>query len=297
MTAFFIDADNLCAPAWVEEAFRTLEQHEGSVSLRRAYGSADKLKGLGEVLRTRMIRPYMNLSLTKNTTDVALAVDVMELSYAPSHPSTIAIGSGDADFVPLVLRLRERGFRMVCLSDRGKMAPEAVNAYDQVFLVGQEADAVTEAPAAVQDAAPPAPRSPAAKKTPARKTTPRKAAAPKPAVQAAPSRKAPAKKAAARKVASTTAAKAADDAGADGRRARSASGAGEAVSVRHILDHAPALKAGQWQPLGDIVKLLHDAKLLGKNTASTKLFKKFPDQFELKPQTQPNAVRYLPEAR
>ncbi|GKS95019.1 NYN domain-containing protein [Acidovorax sp. SUPP2825] len=295
MTAFFIDADNLCAPAWVEEAFRTLEQHEGSVSLRRAYGSADKLKGLGEVLRTRMIRPYMNLSLTKNTTDVALAVDVMELSYAPSRPSTIAIGSGDADFVPLVLRLRERGFRVVCLSDRGKMAPEAVNAYDQVFLVGPEGDQVTEVPATMPEAAPPAPRSRAAKKAPARETTPRKAAAPKPAVQAAPAKKAPAKKAAAKKAASTTATKAAANAGADGRRA--GSGAGEAVSVRHILDHAPALKAGQWQPLGDIVKLLHDAKLLGKNTASTKLFKKFPDHFELKPQTQPNAVRYLPEAR
>lgn len=299
MTAFFIDADNLCAPAWVEEAFRTLEQHEGSVSLRRAYGSADKLKGLGEVLRTRMIRPYMNLSLTKNTTDVALAVDVMELSYAPSRPSTIAIGSGDADFVPLVLRLRERGFRVVCLSDRGKMAPEAVNAYDQVFLVGQEGEPVTEAPSAMPVTAPPAPRSPAAKKAPARKATPRKAAAPKPAAPPAPAKKAPAKKAAAKKVASTSTATSASVSatGAAGRARAGSAGSGEAVSVRHILDHAPALKAGQWQPLGDIAKLLHDAKLLGKNTASTKLFKKFPDQFELKPQTQPNAVRYLPAAR
>ncbi|GKT25391.1 NYN domain-containing protein [Acidovorax sp. SUPP3334] len=295
MTAFFIDADNLCAPAWVEEAFRTLEQHEGSVSLRRAYGSADKLKGLGEVLRTRMIRPYMNLSLTKNTTDVALAVDVMELSYAPSCPSTIAIGSGDADFVPLVLRLRERGFRVVCLSDRGKMAPEAVNAYDQVFLVGQETEPVTEAPTAMAVAAPPAPQAPAAKKTPARKTTPRKAAAPKAAEQAAPAKKAPAKKAAAKKATSATATKATGGTAA-GRNAAGSS-AGKSVSVRQILDHAPALKAGQWQPLGAIVKLLHDAKLLGKNTASTKLFKKFPDQFELSPQTQPNAVRYLSEGR
>jgi hypothetical protein len=53
------------------------------------------------------------------------------------------------------------------------------------------------------------------------------------------------------------------------------------------------LKAGQTQSLGDIVKQLHSAKLIGKNAASTKLFKKFPDHFELTPEKQPNQVRYL----
>jgi hypothetical protein len=38
---------------------------------------------------------------------------------------------------------------------------------------------------------------------------------------------------------------------------------------------------------------LHNAKLIGKNAASTKLFKKFPDNFELTPEKQPNQIRYL----
>ena len=252
MTAFFIDADNLCAASWVDEAFRTLEQMEGAVSVRRAYGSAEKLKGLGDVLRTRLIRPYLNLSLSKNTTDVALAVDVMELSHATPRPAVIAIGSGDADFVPLVLRLRERGFRVVCVSEKGKMAPEAVDAYDQVFFVGQESATVIEAPA---------PRSEPVHKTPVRKAAAKKAA--------------PAKK-----VATPAAAK-------------RVAVAADQVTVRQILEHAPSLKSGQRQPLGEIVKLLHDAKLLGKNAMSTKLFKKFPDHFELLPAKQPNGVRYL----
>lgn len=280
MIAFFIDADNLCSSLWVEEAIRTLELGEGPVSIRRAYGSADKLKGLGDVLRNALIRPYMNLLLSKNTTDIALAVDVMEMSFAPSHPSTIAIGSGDADFVPLVLRLRERGFRMVCVSERGKMAPEAVYAYDKVFFVGDGAgeSAIRTSTLETEEISkPPAPKKSApAKKAPTVKTAAKKAAAPKaqPKVTA-PAKKTAAKKAPAKKASATATATAPQ------------------VTVHKILESAPALSGGQFQRLGEIAKLLHDAKLLGKNAASTKLFKKYPHHFELHPQKQPNQVRYV----
>jgi hypothetical protein len=282
MTAFFIDADNLCAASWVEEAFRTLEQMEGAVSVRRAYGSAEKLKGLSEVLRNRLIRPYLNLSLSKNTTDVALAVDVMELSHATPRPAAIAIGSGDADFVPLVLRLRERGFRVVCVSEKGKMAPEAMEAYDQVFFVGQ--DTAAHEPLARSTGV----SASSAVVEPARKAPVKKAAAKKAPATKAPAPPQPAKKAVAKKAAVPT--KKATSPAATKRAAAAA----EPVTVRQILDHAPSLKSGQRQPLGEIVKLLHDAKLLGKNATSTKLFKKFPDHFELMPAKQPNGVRYLP---
>ncbi|AVT10891.1 NYN domain-containing protein, partial [Paracidovorax avenae] len=76
-------------------------------------------------------------------------------------------------------------------------------------------------------------------------------------------------------------------------RAKNAAEPLEQVTVQHILRHAPALAGGNIQPLGEIVKLLHDAKLLGKNAASTKLFKKFPHHFELSPSRQPNTVRYI----
>ncbi|MBP8229762.1 MAG: NYN domain-containing protein [Xylophilus sp.] len=172
MLIFLIDADNLCASAWVEEAFCKLESAQGSIAVRRAYGSADKLKGLTDVLRARAIRPYVNLALTKNTTDVALAVDAMELSFQTPRPTIVAIGSGDADFVPLVLRLRERGFRVVCVSERNKMAAEAVVAYDQVFLVGEliSAEPTVAQPTAPKSIARPAP----AKKAPAKKVAVKK---------------------------------------------------------------------------------------------------------------------------
>ena len=106
MNIFLIDADNLSAGAWLDEAFRVLEETEGPLPVRRAYGSAENLRGLSEALRFWAVRPFVNLSLTKNTTDIALAVDAMEFACQSPAPKMVVIGSGDADFVPLVVRLR-----------------------------------------------------------------------------------------------------------------------------------------------------------------------------------------------
>jgi hypothetical protein len=204
------------------------------------------------------IRPFVNLALTKNTTDVALAVDAMELACQTPKPSVIAIGSGDADFVPLVVRLRERGIRVICVSEGTKMASEAAHAYDSILYVGKE---VTSVRARAATSAP-------AKKAIVKKAVTKTAAAEPLAQQAA--KKAPAKKA-------TTTAK---------------SSAKADVTLEQILNAAPTLRTGQKQPLGDIVNDLHQAKLIGKNAVSTKLFKKFLNSFELTPEHQPNHVRY-----
>ncbi|WP_342619411.1 NYN domain-containing protein [Rhodoferax sp. GW822-FHT02A01] len=258
MIVFLIDADNLSSAAWIEEACSSLEAAEGSLAVRRAYGSAENLKGLAQTMLTWAIRPFVNLSLTKNTTDVALAVDAMELACQLPKPTVIAIGSGDADFVPLVVRLRERGIRMICVSERTKMASEAVHAYDSVLFVGREA---------VKERA----------KEEAR----------------APARKTPVKRSAAKKASDTTAPEPLAKKVTEKKKSASAKSAEKAeVTLEQILQAAPALKTGQVQPLGDIVMQLHHAKLIGRNAASTKLFKKFPGQFELTPEKQPNQLRY-----
>jgi uncharacterized protein (TIGR00288 family) len=45
----------------------------------------------------------------KNSADIKLVVDAMEMSYAKEHIDTIVVVSGDSDFTPLVLRLKENG--------------------------------------------------------------------------------------------------------------------------------------------------------------------------------------------
>ena len=304
MVIFLIDADNLCATAWVEEALEKLARSEGPLGVKRAYGSAEKLKALTSTMRDHAIRPFVNLSLTKNTTDVALAVDAMELSWQLPTPHTVVIGSGDADFVPLVVRLRERGIRTVCVSDFRKMAPEARSAYDEVYLVGENtpADAAASrpeparrralkpSPAAVTELQMPtqtvnAPAKKAATKKVAAKKTVTKTVAP----AAAPSHPPPAnnKKVGAKKAVKKNANAVAPPA------ADRVTGREPSPDVVAILNAVPALASGSMQPLNAVVKGLHDAKILGKNSSSIKLFRKLHQAFELSPENKPDKVRYL----
>lgn len=286
MNVFLIDADNLSASAWVDEAFRVLEESEGVMPVRRAYGSAENLRGLADVLRVWAVRPFVNLSLSKNTTDIALAVDAMEFACQIPVPKVIVIGSGDADFVPLVVRLRERGIRMVCVSERSKMGREAVSAYDRVILVGQEQALQEASTAAAQAPAPAAPavraavRKTTARKAPATKVPAKQLVAIKVTAKKTAAKKAPASKAAVKKTAPSVQ----DD----------AVGKMSSVDVTAILQAVPALQTGQPQPLAAVAKALLDGKLRGKNLTSTKLLKKFPLHFTLLPLERPRTVQYRP---
>ena len=285
MNVFLIDADNLNSGAWVDEAFRILEASEGPLPVRRAYGSAENLKGLSEVLRAWAVRPFVNLSLTKNTTDIALAVDAMEFACQSPAPKMVVIGSGDADFVPLVVRLRERGIRMVCVSERSKMGREAVSAYDRVILVGPEL-ALHEAQVAAGAAEPllaagrPSGRKPAVKKSPVAKAPAKKVAAKKTSRKTTDAAKAPAPSTAAPEI--VPVAPVADLSPA------------QVLDLAAILQALPDLQSGQPQPLAVVAKALLDAKLRGKNLTATKLLKKFPQHFALLPPEKPRTVTYSP---
>ena len=43
----------------------------------------------------------------KNSADIRMVVDAMDLAYAKQHVDTFALVSGDSDFSPLVSKLRE----------------------------------------------------------------------------------------------------------------------------------------------------------------------------------------------
>ena len=271
MIAFFIDADNLCGSKSIEEALDILETSYGPVSIKRAYGSADRLKGLAEVCRKKSIRPFVNLSLSKNTTVVALAVDAIAISYQTPSPAVIAIGSGDVDFLPLVVRLRERGVHVVCMAEPGKMAPEARTSYDAIFLMGQAAGSdlpteysVSEAGKAVEMES--APSSAIASKAVNAAVKPAKSAA-----ASDGSTKAFAKKATKKSSATTL----------------------QEVTVEDVLKAIPQLKERDWQTINSVAKQLREKQMLGKNASSIKLFGKYPDHFSLDPKSKPTQVRFI----
>lgn len=136
--AFLLDADNLNEAASIREALSRFEALVGRSTIRRAYGSAETLRAVQDVLADLAIRPCVNFGIEKNTTDVALVVDAMEIVCTQALEA-IAIGSGDADFFPLAIRLRELGVRVFACSLDGKMSPQTANAYEQVIQVGAPA--------------------------------------------------------------------------------------------------------------------------------------------------------------
>lgn len=52
----------------------------------------------------------------KNSADIRLVVDALDLSWAKEHIDTFVIVSGDSDFSPLVSKLKENGKRVIGLS-------------------------------------------------------------------------------------------------------------------------------------------------------------------------------------
>ena len=265
-----VDADNVSADV-VEQAFaRVLDEH-GAIHVRRAYCTAESaLKNL-QLFKRLSIRPMVNLSTGKNSTDIALAVDAIDLAVA-ERPDVVVIVSSDSDFAPLVIRLREKGCRVEGIGQEGKTGDDAKPVYDGfVDLRHGRARTASKVATAIEP-------------KPAAKRAPRGRAASL-VVTPAPEPEPPPARAVA----------------AEGRKKRdkAAAPAAEPVAqrlpkdVQDILDVVPQLRSGGWVELSLAAAPLRKAKLLGKTAASTKLFKKHAAQFALQSEKQPHQVRFL----
>lgn len=163
--AFLLDADNLSSASDIEQVFSHFRRLGINVSVRRAYGGHEKLTGLKDVLRQHAMRAFINQG--KGTTDAALVIDAMDLLHHDALPGMVAIGSSDADFAPLAVRLREDGIKVLCFALRDKADAEALAlVYDEVVYLGAGGRGERDAGAA--PAPLPARKAPAAKKPVAR---------------------------------------------------------------------------------------------------------------------------------
>jgi uncharacterized protein (TIGR00288 family) len=163
-----VDADNV-SPDVIEQAVEAVLSEHGAIHVRRAYCTAESaLKDLA-LFKRLAIRPMVNLSAGKNSTDIALAVDAIDLVVA-ERPEVVVIVSSDSDFAPLVIRLREKGCRVEGIGQEGKTGDETIAAYDRyVVLAHRKARAAPRAPSR---RAPAAPRAAAPRHAPARAAAP-----------------------------------------------------------------------------------------------------------------------------
>ena len=130
--ALLIDADNFADPQAIEGAYAEFNAYAGRVSVCRAYGHGPNLEWLQRsVWRYLGTRTFPNLPLEKNTTESALIADAVALHFQQGI-RLFAIASGDADFAPLAVRLREWGCEVWCFSIEGIVFRDAETYYDRV---------------------------------------------------------------------------------------------------------------------------------------------------------------------
>ena len=89
---------------------------KGSIVVKKAYCDWDRYKGFKAGMHEANFElieiPHVRQS-GKNSADIRLVVDALDLCYTKAHVDTFVIISGDSDFSPLVSKLRENAKQVI----------------------------------------------------------------------------------------------------------------------------------------------------------------------------------------
>lgn len=89
---------------------------KGSIVVKKAYCDWERYKGFKNSMHEANFElieiPHVRQS-GKNSADIRLVVDALDLCYTKSHVDTFVIISGDSDFSPLVSKLRENAKQVI----------------------------------------------------------------------------------------------------------------------------------------------------------------------------------------
>ncbi len=89
---------------------------KGSIVVKKAYCDWDRYKSFKAAMHEASFElieiPHVRQS-GKNSADIRLVVDALDLCYTKSHVDTFVIISGDSDFSPLVSKLRENAKQVI----------------------------------------------------------------------------------------------------------------------------------------------------------------------------------------
>lgn len=123
--ALFLDYENLAIGAREHLAGMTFDlrpvadalAERGRVVVRRAYADWSYFDEDRRMLTRSHVElidiPQRMGSSRKNSADIKMAVDALELAFERGYISTFVFGTGDSDFTPLVHKLRELNKRVI----------------------------------------------------------------------------------------------------------------------------------------------------------------------------------------
>lgn len=94
---------------------------KGSIVVKKAYCDWDRYKDFKRSMHEAAFElieiPHVRQS-GKNSADIRMVVDALDLCYTKSHVDTFVILSGDSDFSPLVSKLRENNKHVIGIGVR-----------------------------------------------------------------------------------------------------------------------------------------------------------------------------------
>jgi uncharacterized protein (TIGR00288 family) len=140
--AVFIDFENIALGLKGNARFdirrvldRLLEKGKGMVKV--AYADWNRFRTYTQALHENgieLIEIPSRATTGKNSADIHLCVDAMDLSWSKEHIDTFAIVSGDSDFSPLVAKLKENGKHVIGLGMRASTSPLLANGCDEFIF-------------------------------------------------------------------------------------------------------------------------------------------------------------------
>ena len=167
---------------------------KGSIVVKKAYCDWDRYKEFKGPMHEASFElieiPHVRMS-GKNSADIRMVVDALDLCYTKAHVDTFVIVSGDSDFSPLVSKLRENNKLVIGVGVKSSTSDLLIANCDEFIYYddlvrkeeqrrGRRKTASKPAPAAKQ-AAPSAPASASAAAGPATAAPEPAAVAPEPA--------------------------------------------------------------------------------------------------------------------
>src|SRR5579871_2345892 len=122
--AIFVDFENLALGFQGRrdrfEIARVLERlvEKGKILTKKAYADWSRFAQYTAPLHEaaiELIEIPRRAQTGKNSADIRLCVDAMDLAYSKDHIDTFVVVSGDSDFSPLVSKLKEMGKHVIGL--------------------------------------------------------------------------------------------------------------------------------------------------------------------------------------
>lgn len=156
--AVFIDFENLAIGFKHRqgdfEISKVLERllEKGKIIVKKAYADWGEFQKYTRSLHEAAIEliEIPKRSMTgKNSADIRLAVDAMDLAWSKEHIDTFVIVSGDSDFTPLVSKLKENGKHVIGIGMKQSTSDLLSNNCDEFIFYEalEQAPVVTPSPA------------------------------------------------------------------------------------------------------------------------------------------------------